>query len=245
MRRVASAAATVPLAAMPFLLRRFSSAVSRRHYYDALGVTTDALQSEIKMAYFRAAKRLHPDVNPSVEAAEKFRAVTAAYDVLRDPASRAAYDMGAAQPEQAATARKERAKRASAYGRRGQHQSYQEWKAEVFRTVEDSAWRLVGVDDAGHYLRRMESKFVMATAAARAEPRNFEPARMWCREYRGWLAAGAVTCCLVTPAVPLILLFSAQCVKHADANAEQLLAWHARLRQRWQRPWSWARRRGG
>ena len=226
------------------MLHRFSSTVSRRQYYDALGVSTDALQSEIKMAYFRAAKRLHPDVNPSTEAAQKFRAITAAYDVLRDPSSRVAYDMGAAQPERAATARKAKAKRASAYGRRGESQSYREWKAEVFHTVQDSAWRLVGVNDIGLYLRIMENKFGVATAAARAEPRNFEPAKMWCQEYKGWLAAGAVTCCIVTPAVPLILIFSAQCVKKLDENAESLLAWQSRLRERWQRPWGRARHRG-
>ncbi|HWP03978.1 MAG TPA: molecular chaperone DnaJ [Gemmatimonadaceae bacterium] len=62
-------------------------------YYEVLGVSRDASEEEIKQAYRRLATRWHPDRNNgSKEAEEKFKAITEAYDVLRDPQKRAAYD---------------------------------------------------------------------------------------------------------------------------------------------------------
>jgi molecular chaperone DnaJ len=62
-------------------------------YYEVLGVSRDASEEEIKQAYRRLATRWHPDRNNgSKEAEEKFKAITEAYDVLRDPNKRAAYD---------------------------------------------------------------------------------------------------------------------------------------------------------
>lgn len=63
-------------------------------HYETLGVSRDATQEEIKKAYRRLARELHPDVNPSAEAAERFKMVTHAYDVLSDPEQRQNYDMG-------------------------------------------------------------------------------------------------------------------------------------------------------
>lgn len=63
-------------------------------HYAALGVSRDASTDEIKKAYRRLARELHPDVNPSEEAAERFKDVTHAYDVLSDPGERQRYDMG-------------------------------------------------------------------------------------------------------------------------------------------------------
>ena len=63
-------------------------------HYETLGVARDAGQDEIKKAYRRLARELHPDVNPSADAAERFKDVTHAYDVLGDPQSRAEYDRG-------------------------------------------------------------------------------------------------------------------------------------------------------
>ena len=64
-------------------------------YYADLGVARDANPEDIKRAYRRAARRLHPDVNPGPEAEEQFKKVSQAYDVLSDPEKKQAYDMGA------------------------------------------------------------------------------------------------------------------------------------------------------
>lgn len=63
-------------------------------HYEVLGVDRAATAEEIKKAYRRLARELHPDVNPSQDAAERFKLVTHAYDVLSDPDQRERYDLG-------------------------------------------------------------------------------------------------------------------------------------------------------
>lgn len=63
-------------------------------HYEVLGVERNASPEEIKKAYRRLARELHPDVNPSADASEKFKQVTHAYDVLSDPQQRQQYDLG-------------------------------------------------------------------------------------------------------------------------------------------------------
>ena len=65
-----------------------------RDYYGMLGVRRDAAPDEIKKAYRKLARQLHPDVNPSPEAQERFKEVTAAYEVLSDPQKREIVDLG-------------------------------------------------------------------------------------------------------------------------------------------------------
>lgn len=60
--------------------------------YDVLGVSPDANESQIKKAYRKAALKFHPDKNPSEEASEKFKEITAAYEVLSDETKRTQYD---------------------------------------------------------------------------------------------------------------------------------------------------------
>ncbi|GAA1718353.1 molecular chaperone DnaJ [Fodinicola feengrottensis] len=63
-------------------------------YYAVLGVRTDATSEEIKRAYRKLARQLHPDVNPEPDAKERFAEVKAAYEVLSDPAKREIVDLG-------------------------------------------------------------------------------------------------------------------------------------------------------
>jgi molecular chaperone DnaJ len=63
-----------------------------RDYYAILGVPRTATPEEIKKAYRRLARQLHPDVNPAEE--ERFKEVTAAYEVLSDPQKREIVDLG-------------------------------------------------------------------------------------------------------------------------------------------------------
>jgi molecular chaperone DnaJ len=63
-----------------------------RDLYEVLGVGRDAGQEDIKRAYRKLVRELHPDVNPDPEAEHRFKQVTAAYEVLSDPAKRRQYD---------------------------------------------------------------------------------------------------------------------------------------------------------
>ena len=60
--------------------------MSKRDYYDVLGVSKSASDSELKKAFKKLAMKYHPDRNPDDDsAAEKFKEAAEAYDVLSDP----------------------------------------------------------------------------------------------------------------------------------------------------------------
>ncbi|RNF85298.1 DnaJ C-terminal domain-containing protein [Montanilutibacter psychrotolerans] len=63
-----------------------------KDYYQTLGVEAGAGEAEIKTAYRRLARKFHPDVSKEAGAEEKFKAINEAYEALRDPEKRKAYD---------------------------------------------------------------------------------------------------------------------------------------------------------
>ncbi len=66
--------------------------MSKRDYYEVLGIDRNASKEEIKKAYRKLARKYHPDVNKAADAEEKFKEVKEAYEVLNDDQKRAQYD---------------------------------------------------------------------------------------------------------------------------------------------------------
>jgi molecular chaperone DnaJ len=68
--------------------------MARRDYYETLGVPRTATPDEIKRAFRRLARELHPDINQDPRSDERFKEINEAYQVLSDPERRAQYDRG-------------------------------------------------------------------------------------------------------------------------------------------------------
>ena len=66
--------------------------MAKRDYYDVLGVRRDATADQVKAAYRKLARKVHPDVNKAADAPAKFREATEAYEVLSDAQKRKTYD---------------------------------------------------------------------------------------------------------------------------------------------------------
>jgi curved DNA-binding protein len=83
-------------------------------YYRVLGVPRNASAQEIHRAYRRLARQHHPDISGQSAAADRFRAVSEAYEVLHDPERRANYDHRLASPTRATRSRPDTTSRTSA-----------------------------------------------------------------------------------------------------------------------------------
>jgi hypothetical protein len=161
-----------------------SRAAGGKDFYSILGVSRRASAQEIKKAYFMQAKKSHPDLNPGHEA--RFREVAEAYEVLKDPTSRATYDASAF--------------RTTAGG--GQQQSYQQQHQqhqqsyqqhhqqrqrpsthpndpnETFRRV----WSELGMADIDAYVAQMQREMRQAVGAG--VKGDYGPGWRFAREHR-------------------------------------------------------------
>jgi DnaJ-class molecular chaperone len=79
--------------------------MARRDPYSVLGVPRDATTAEIKAVYRQLAKTFHPDVNATADAEERFKQITEAFLVLRDPKQRARLER---KPQRRSRARRSR-----------------------------------------------------------------------------------------------------------------------------------------
>lgn len=129
------------------MIRRFGTTRGRKSRfswsdlspYDLLGVPRHATEKEIKIAYFREAKKCHPDLNPNdPEAKEKFQAVAAAYELLSDAKRRAQYDAtGFTGQQQYTNNGSTEGGSQHYYGQRSDYGGYGQQHAEdVFRNVQ-------------------------------------------------------------------------------------------------------------
>ena len=72
-----------------------------KDYYEAMGLLRTATQAEIKAAHRKLARKFHPDLNKKADAEARFKEVGEAYQVLKDPEKRAAYDRLGEKPDDA------------------------------------------------------------------------------------------------------------------------------------------------
>jgi len=83
---------SAPILEIPCPIGATEATMKFKDYYEVLGVDRNASQDDIKRAYRRLARKYHPDVSKEPDAEARFKEVREAYEVLKDPEKRAAYD---------------------------------------------------------------------------------------------------------------------------------------------------------
>jgi len=170
----------------------FSTRTGGGDHYTVLNISNRATSQEIKKAYFKEAKKWHPDINPGHE--NKFRQLAEAYDVLRDPAQRSAYD--AALRAGTAGAQQQQSRQQQQYSYQQQQQQQQrQWTGnpnDVFRQV----WSELGFAEIDAYVSQIRSE--MQSAGSSAAKGEFGPAWAFAREHKA-LVLGTV--------IPITLFF--------------------------------------
>jgi len=175
----------------PSLARRLLSSQSPRDPYTVLDVPRGANQAAIKQGYFRAAKMNHPDVDRnSPGAAVRFREISEAYDLLRDPGRRSAFDARGFDPGGGGS---------SGFGgfgggpRPGERSSRsRQWEDEMFRKV----WSDLGMADIDTYIARVQRELQVAVSAATSGDTR-----------QAWQFASDHRFLLVGTIVPITLIF--------------------------------------
>lgn len=104
-----------------------------KNYYDIMGLSREASDKDIKTAYRRLARKYHPDLNKEANAEEKFKELGEAYEVLKDPEKRAAYDKYGANWQHA-----------KAYEQTAQERPYQQYHSAHAFNEEDFFSSLFG-----------------------------------------------------------------------------------------------------
>lgn len=190
---------------------RMASSRTRPELYRVLGISRDALPAEIRQAYLRASKKTHPDVCKEPGANLKFKELVNAYTTLMDPKRRRMYDSGASEEEIHAEGVRSRTKSTTTT-------TSARWKVDFLRLM----YQELGWGDPYEHIERVQRQASEALSAARATPRDFQPAKKFCLEHPG-LLIGLSASTLVTSGLPIVLMFTARMVQKLDACSDDLL----------------------
>ena len=172
----------------------FSTRTQRPDHYTVLGVGRQATAQEIKKAYFHEAKKWHPDINPGH--ADRFRRLAEAYDVLRNPTQRAAYDAtraGAGRAQQQDQGQTWQQQQQQQQWRQQQQAPWTGRPDDIFRKV----WAELGFAEIDAYIQQIRQEMMSAGIAATTKG-DFGPAWQFAREHKA-LVLGTV--------VPITLFF--------------------------------------
>ena len=192
----------------------FRQLCSHPDHYTTLGVSRKAGAEEIKKAYFQMAKANHPDLNKSPDAARKFRLVAEAYDVLRHPASRRAYDArfstGSQRGQGFSTSQQGPLRYEQAQKQQGPRYGQQRsgWQGnpnDIFRQV----WSELGMAEIDAYIARIQTELHTAIAYAGRGDRSL--AWRFAREHRA-IIIGTIAPAVLLLRIPMAAMWATRLI---------------------------------